>query len=354
MGTDKKPLIIGQQMAKARAQEAARLAAGGAGASPIPEGGYDHDHGEHSLLVVEPLPIDDALRKLTRDFRCWETEQRLEARRAMSMDDQYTLIHFAKRCAVFALGEDSVEPCADGLTALAMIDEARIDPRDAAWATGLLSYAAAEIGADREQLAEQAGALATAGMKSIINRVTRSSKLSEWGYAVARVGESVGLIQSDGAPYGPTLDLGGLALKIAGEVQQGKYVAEAEIEAGVPVRYWFMTERQGEAEKALERTLAAVIVRGDLRKGHHDEPDSQMFMQWIMEMPGDTEAAALAGYVGDCPQSGRFTVGVCAGPLFALLVAGSTWAEEEPLESQETLTELAEQTRALMVKAVAG
>ncbi len=41
-----------------------------------------------------------------------------------------------------------------------MIDEGRIDPRDANWAAGILAYSSAEIGADNKVFLE-AAALAT-------------------------------------------------------------------------------------------------------------------------------------------------------------------------------------------------
>ncbi len=94
-------VVLGQQLADAAANEEKRLAAGPVGPSPMPNQTYSAELGESSLIVVSQLPLDTELQSLTANFRSWNTEQRRKAQEAISMDEQYTLLHFAKRCAVF-------------------------------------------------------------------------------------------------------------------------------------------------------------------------------------------------------------------------------------------------------------
>ena len=120
-------IVLGRELAAARDNEAARLASGGDGASPMPKGDYDQEKGDHDLTSVVESPLDNELQALVRAFASWSSDKRAQARRRISMDEQYTLVHFAKRSSVLALGEKSAARCEDGLPALAMIDETRID-----------------------------------------------------------------------------------------------------------------------------------------------------------------------------------------------------------------------------------
>jgi len=131
-------IVLGQQVADARANEAARLASGSVGPSPMPKGEYDQEGGEYDLAAVTELPLDRELQGLLRAFKAWTPETRAEVRVRISMDEQYTLVHFAKRCTVLAPNGKSIARAEDGLLALAMIDETRIDPRDGTWAVGCL------------------------------------------------------------------------------------------------------------------------------------------------------------------------------------------------------------------------
>jgi hypothetical protein len=345
------PVVLGQQLADARAAERARLAAGPTEASPMPGASYEAERGDFDLVTVVVLPLDRDLQALTQRFRNWTAEQRVNARRAISMDENYTLISFAKRSAVLALSEGSAERCSDGLTALAMIDNTRIDPRDGAWAAGLLSYAACAAKADRDAVFEQAAALATSGMAAILKRARKSDDLSDWGYAEIRTRQGVGLIRAGGAAYAPTLKLEQLALTIAETLNRGRYVASAEIAVDVPA-VWFAKEHRGAAEEALKEARGAVSVSGKLRREIHKDAGMQMLMLWVVETPNATHAAALAGHVaGRSNAGGRFSVGVAHDHLFALLVGGSWTVGVEPFESPESLAEIAEQTRLVLTEA---
>jgi hypothetical protein len=56
--------------------------------------------------------------------------------------------------------------------------------------------------------------------------------------------------------------------------------------------------------------------------------------------------------VGLEPDDGRFTTGVAAGRLFALLVGGSNTVGVGPLETPDSLRAMALETRALMENAL--
>jgi hypothetical protein len=259
-----KYILIGQQLADARRADETRLAKGPVGPSPMPSGAYDAERGESSLISVSVVPFDEELQALVRQFRGWDAEKREAVRRTISMDEQYTLIQFAKRSSVLALSEQSGERCTDGINALALIDETRIDSRDASWAAGLLSYAVSATKIDRRTAFERAVVLATPGMAQILRAASKSDRLSDWGYAVVTTERGIGLIQSGFASYQPTLELDKLGLRVAESLGQGRYVAAVEIAVEIPP-VWFTKDRQENVAKALAHARGAVSVHGTLR-----------------------------------------------------------------------------------------
>jgi hypothetical protein len=345
-------IVLGQQVADARANEAARLASGNVGPSPMPSGEYDQEAGDYDFASVTERPLDRELRALVRTFKAWSPERRAESRHGISIDEQYTLIHFAKRSSILALREKSIGRCEDGLLALAMIDETRIDPRDGAWAVGLLAHAIDATAADRERLVNEVASLATPGMGAIVRRATERSQLSEWGYTQIRTENGgVGLVQSGFASYEPTLDMNGLALRLAANLQRGRYIAEPELAAEVPP-VWFAKPHRANAEQLLKRARAGISVKGTLRKTYTDKPFAQQFVQWVVEMPTAEEATTLVEYVGvNTRLGGRFVTGVASGRLFSLLVAGSSMEGVDPFESPESLASLANEMRPLLQEA---
>lgn len=253
------------------------------------------------------------------------------------MDEFYTLIQFAKRSAVLALNEESPEACEDGLTALAMIDESRIDSRDAAWAAGLLSHAAEKTEANVEQLFDKAMEIATPGMGNILSHSSGAS-LSDWGYAEISTAQGPGLVRSGSRPYKPTTELGRIALSVADWLNRQRYVASVEIAVDVP-EIWFRQASRQAARSYLDQARAVVCVHGRLRESHADDPNDQMFVLWLAELPTDREAEQLVGCSG-CQLAGRFALGFSVRRLFGLLVAGSVAAGVAPFESAESLHSL--------------
>jgi hypothetical protein len=347
-----RPVVIGQQMADAEAREAARLAAGPVGPSPLPTEQYDKERGDYSLINVTPLALDTQLSKVVRSFSGWDPGQRDEARRAISMDQQYTLIHFAQRCAVLAIREKAPRRCEDGLIALAMIEETRIDPRDVMVTVPLLSYAMTTTKAERKLLVDRAKLLATPQIAEAIASAMSPGKLSDTMYTEIQTENGFGLVAVGlvRARYEPTFDMGALAIRIASQLQRGRYVAEPELMAELPA-IWFAKEHRQAAEALLKHARAGIIVRGTPRRDQKVErnPMPPHLMHWVVEMRSDREATQLSKYVGaGTPQDDDFVVGVAHGRLFALLVAASGFKGGKPFESKSSLALLAEETRELL------
>ena len=335
-----KPIVLGAPFAAARAMERARLASGSAGPSPLSGRAYDPERDEFDLGAVVYAPLDTEVESVVKAWRDSGPDGREELRRSLSLEDNYTLIQFAKRMAARALNQPSPEPCEHGLLALAMIDESRIDPRDAAWAAGLLNHA----GRNRPAiLFERAIALATPGMGELL-RQGRDSTLEDWGYCELKTSTGIGLVQCGSSRYNPSVDLADVAGRVGARVLSSRYVLEIEVATELPA-IWFDRDGRKHAAETLERSLGVVLIRGTLRRGFGNTA-GQMLLTWIVELTSPNDCAQLVSDVGNgSAHEGRYVVAVSAGRLFALCVAGSFQQGVEPYESQAALTEIAERTR---------
>lgn len=338
LGFWRKTTILGQQLADAQDAEAKRLASGDHGESPMPKGEYQRDRGDYSFLSVTALPVDFELRTLVKDFAKLDGESRRRTRACISMKEQYTLIHFAKRSAVLALNEKSSKRCEDGFLALAMIDEERIDFRDAAWAAGLLKYVMRSLGQDFYSSIGQASSISTTGMSRILESESGTTKLSDWGYAEVNDGNRIGLINTENSRFDPALPLTEIAIGVAKQLSDEQYCAEPTISTKLP-SIWFPKATRLSAETVLKHALGTILIRGELRVGICDAPDQQMLILWIAEMPNRRESNDLRSFVGDNVEiSGRSVVAFSVGRLFGLCVAGSYVEGTSSFESFESLS----------------
>ena len=171
------PYVIGEQMALAQRAEQARLSNPTAGPSPLPANQhYDSSLGDLDLSDPPKHPLDDELSALFHRFAASDPAGRSRLRDSASMDDFYTLLSFSRRSAVFAMRDRKTEHVIDGLTAVAMIEQSRIDFRDALVALSLLHHAARAIGANVDDLFGKASSLAEPKMSELIQGFLKRSE----------------------------------------------------------------------------------------------------------------------------------------------------------------------------------
>ncbi len=346
----RKTVILGSEAAAAQRQEAARIASGIVGESPLPANRYDQESADYDLVTVSPVRLDLDLRELTNTFVGWTPNRRSEVSQIIPSDDLYTLIHFVKRASVLALNHDALEWCRAALVALSMIDETRVDWRDAKWSAGLLEHTLVTVPRVADRLMEDIGSFSES-TAAFLSHVPKRSRLRDWGYSEIKLGDTVGLIQTGFSDYNPTLDLTSIALQISEQLTAGRYIANVEIATELPA-IWFDQDKRENVRHKLTNCLAAASIRGTLRRNHSDSIN-QLFIEWVIEMPAASDCEYLVEAVGaGTPLSGNYATGVSEGKLFALAVAGSIQAGDEPFESPSSLRELMEQTRLVLERAV--
>jgi hypothetical protein len=178
--------VIGREMAKA-AEAEKRWRQQGIRESPLPKQVYDFWHGDRNLIDPAPNSLDDALREIAGRYASSDPQQRAAIRQSINMDGFYTLMTFGQRSAVFAMRERNADIARDGLIAVAMINQERVDFRDILMCLSFLYHAASRVGANADAMFRQTATLAEPGVgKQMVGFVeqtpTYRNLRSSWGY----------------------------------------------------------------------------------------------------------------------------------------------------------------------------
>jgi len=161
------------QAAETRHQAVAR------GPSPLAGVAYQRNL---SLLRFTAAPADEIIDGFVDRFAASGQEDRARQRSALTTDDFYTLLTYARRAVVRALRSRDDGVARRGLVALAAVDSSRVDWRDLAWQAGLLSYAIGTISGNVSGLFRSAGSLGEGETATLLTRMARepAASLSQW------------------------------------------------------------------------------------------------------------------------------------------------------------------------------
>lgn len=341
---EREPFVLGKERLKASEAEAQRKERGDAGKSPMPPGQYQLSREEFSLVNPKPNDFDAALAELSRRYAQSDAPARAEMRRAIEMEQLYTLLKFANRAAVFALRERSAARLTDGFSAIAMVEQERVDYRDILWALATLHHSAARIGANPEKLFRDAAALAEPETAELIlgflKQPAKDKDLRDaWGRVEVETEAGVGLMGWGFMKYEPTRDLKKVAVDVARLVAADKYEdVDAAVAEELPPN-WLETEGGDNAalDRALRKARAGASVHGNLAPGAHPQHNDQMFVIWLIELEDEASARALLDLADKKKSAGYGMLALAEGRLFCLLVARSFTVGVESFETNESV-----------------
>jgi len=349
---DEHEVVIGREFASAMEAEQRRVARGGQVRSPLPSGRYDPGLGQLGLYSIEPLPLDDALTEFVREYRTLPDEHRTELRDGVSLDDAYTLLAFARRCAVFAIRTQDATLVADGVTACTAIGYERVDPRDTSVAAALLHHAAQCCEADVARSFRESASLGEPAMEQLVagflGRPATERDLREaWGYVKTEGPAGLGLLRWGFAPWMPTRDLVEMSLRVAAALRDDEYwIEDPELAVKLPA-VWLSAADDPELEPILGAACGAVVIHGRLRPEVTPDHDHQQLTVWLVELGGDVAAERLAR-LSLTPRPGDALLGLAAGPVFALVVARSAVMGTVSHEDSARLRRLEPATKAAL------
>jgi hypothetical protein len=345
----KRPVYtIGQQMAAARAAEAARVAGGPARESPLPAILYARTADAQSLVHVDENEIDRRLRSIATDFASATADERARITASIDLDGLYALMQFASRSAVFALRQRDIQSCIDGLRAVAMIDLARIDARDLGSPLAMLDQAAFRLGATRDVLFGEPERLASSDVSKAIKNYRRanSPEHSLWQFVETPAG--AGFVFRESRNYHPKADLLAIAMAISTRLKAGRYLPDdPTIGSGLPA-VWFAPEERRRWRVDVEDAGADVSFHARLRPGTDIDPSDQLLMVFLAEMPTAERAAALASAARGPMNDGGAALAISEGNLVLLVVGESIRQGVRSFETPASVRDLIESLRPVL------
>lgn len=336
--------VIGTELLKASEAEARRKAAGNTGKSPMPAGEYKVGREELGLVNPKPGEYEAALADLARRYAQSDAPTRARMRRSISMEEVSTLLGFANRAAVFGLRERSAGRVADGLSAVAMVEQERTDFRDILRTLAKLHHSAARIGASPERLFADAAALAEPGtaqlIRDFLRRPAKGKDLRDsWGYAEVETEGGIGFIRWEGKKYEPTYDLTKITVEVARLIAaDAKYTgANAQIASELP-RYWLETDDNAALDRALRSARAGANVHANAFEGDDGGGMlTQTLMVFLVELSGEADARALLEVAGRKKPSDDAVLALAEGRIFCLLVARPFSVDAKNEETNESV-----------------
>lgn len=310
------------------------------GESPMPAGTYDLWSPEAGLTDPVRLPLDDALAELARRFAASGAAERDRMRRAIGADGFDTLLSFARRAAVFAVRERSAAHLADGLAAVALVEEAAVDPRDVSGVLGILRHGAERIGADAGRLFGDAAAGAEPATARLIRHAARPEAagrgLEAFGFVEVETRGGVGLVRWDLRPYAPTLDLARAALELAALFDADRYRAYVGLAAPLTPA-WLREPDDASVERAVAAVRACAMVNAFPRPESAPDHEGQWITAFLAEAADEDGARTLLAASEKARRDHDPTLAVAEGRLFCLVVAEAMLPDARSVETAESL-----------------
>ena len=334
-------VVIGTQMAAAIEAERRHQVAT-QGPSPLAGISYDFAAGELDLFRFMTSPTDQAVRAVVGT--AWSSDDQAVAhtRNALTQDDMYTLLAFARRCAVAALRDHSSVHVVDAMHCMALIDPERIDWRDAAVAATLLAYSGDRLGEKVRPLVAEAAARAAPSMAEILARHSKapSKGLTFGGYREVRTSQGVGLMSDYGKRFEPSVDLLAHAKKVIQVIERDRYRVH-DVTTGTDMPAVWLPAADAATLEARDALRACVTVSARPNSDVHGMPD-HMFSVFLAEARNSSGAEKIAKAAVPKPSSDIALVGVATGAICAVLVARSVVMGVAPLEDMQSLARFRE------------
>jgi len=305
---------------------------------------YDRWLGDLDLSDPAKSPLDDELSALCHRFAMTDLAGRSQLRNSASLDDFYSLLSFSRRSAVFAMRDRRTEHVIDGLRAIAMIEQSRIDFRDALGALSLLHHAARAIGAKLDDLFGKAASLAEPKMSELIlgflNRSEDQRDIRKsWGHTVIETKAGPGFAGWGFESYQASYPLDQIGLALAQLVKRDKYQPASVTLASQPPAVWLSSVDDNALKLALTSVRGAVTIHADLRPQESPDYKEQHLMIFLAEL--DDEAAARSLFRLSQEKQSRISnfamIAANEGRLFCLAVARSIMAVKPSFETHASM-----------------
>jgi len=340
--SDDEPFVLGQQLADAHEAETRWKETAGGDSSPLPDTEYKFWRGDLSLIHPTPNDLDGKIREVCRQYALSNADERSKIRHSIRMDQFYTLMNFAKRSAVFDLNEPNANLVADGLTALAMIEQERVDVRDIVMCLGLLHHAANKAGRNADELFRTAAKMAEPKVAGLLVDFTEQtpeyrSLRESWGYDEVQTNDGIGFIGWGFDDYNPSIDLKPTIIDISQLIASDNYQpSQIEVATELP-DVWLGGQDSPASKRAFSGIQGGATVSASLHPEKHAEHYSQQFTVFLVETANESDAQTLYEVAAANKSTNHCRLALARSRLFCLVVARSFVDGVDAYETNESL-----------------
>lgn len=237
-------VVLGSQMAQAiEAQEQHDILRG---AQPSPLAELRYSDVECRLWRWSESSVDISIEKIVADFANFSEPQRNNMRNSITIDDFYTLLTFARRCALSSLRTGETYKIEMALTAMAMIELARVDWRDLLVASRLVRYAGQRLDAPLKDILTRTAQMAEPKTAEalLVDGTARINLFESCGYQEVVTSEGVALFQTGYKRFAPKANLAEIAFAVAVALVESDYeTSDIEVASDIPLIWLVSRDR---------------------------------------------------------------------------------------------------------------
>jgi hypothetical protein len=340
--------VIGEGMAQASEREERHRAATGAVTSPLAGIAYDPWSGALDLHRFVESPVDTAVAAFAASYEELASEEAGDVRAALSMEDFYTLLAFARRSALASLQGRSSPSLHHGLVALTAIDQERVDWRDAAVAAELLAWAMARAGTDHTTEFQRASRRCERGVSDALSFIASrpAGELQPGMWRPEETAEGPILAEDYFERFEPTVDLVGIGLAVQDVIEADAYrVSSLTVATELPPIWLTPTDRSA-VERALESVRACASVCGELDPRTAPTARDQQLLVFLAETRSTQDARLIAAAA--VPAESHEALGLANGSVCCVVIANSVVIGVPAFERDGSLQRFEEPLRSVL------
>lgn len=332
--------IIGSQFAQAVAVQQLHNEAIGVEYSPLADLCYSSE--ESRLWRWANSSVDRDIENNVARFASLNGDERNAVRASLALDDFYTLLTFARRCALSSLRSGDASKIKSALSAMAMIELARIDWRDLLVTSRLVRHVGQRLRAPIADLLNRATQMAEPQTAEVLlrDRTTQIDLAESCGYRAVSTSEGVALFSTGYKRFSPKANL--IEIAFAGAValeNHGYEISEVEVATDVPLTW--LNSRDGSAiDRMAKKFSGCVSIRGVPRVDPEPGSSGQSLLVFLAEAASEKDAREVAFAAESSSIALRTQIGFASGQLCVVIIQWSWMADSPPLEDARSLERL--------------
>jgi hypothetical protein len=340
------PLVLGAELARPAAADGRHRARE---AQPSPLGSVRYAWDAVNLWRWVDAPQDGELSAFATTYAGLDSAERARARSSLTMDDFYTLLTFARRCALAAIRTRDGGKVRAALDAMSAIEIERVDWRDVVVEAGFACYAGRRLGLEPARLAADAANHAQPDIGEVLTEVAAEEVdlAEQCGYREVDTPSGPVFFGDEGEDFAPDCDLVAFALDVAAALEEDRYrVDDITVASDLP-EVWLAGDDM-DVGRATGALTGCVSVHADLRPDAGQDENAHFLLAFLAEATTAADASRIAAAAETRAAPNVAQVGVAVDRRCAVVIARSSVHGVPAVEDKESLGRLRPRIRGIL------